>query len=180
MYHSCKGRSLPEDFRLKISSFGSEYKLEIFQLFPISREKAFVFFEKPQNLFSITPDWLDFRMDSYGEGNKVFQGAEYDYHIRWCGIRVRWRSKIKAYNPPHDFTDVQICGPYKKWEHSHSFEEAEGKTLMSDTVVYRLPFSILGTVVHELLVKRQLEDIFCYRALTIMEWVKKANNEASV
>jgi len=68
MSQSCKGKSLPEDFRIKISSFGREYKLETFQTFPISREKAFAFFENPTNLCSITPDWLDFRMDSYDEG----------------------------------------------------------------------------------------------------------------
>lgn len=180
MSHSCKSKSLPEDFRIKISSFGREYKLETFQTFPITREKAFVFFENPQNLFDITPDWLDFRMDNYEEGSKVFQGAEYDYHIRWCGIRVRWRSKITTYNPPRDFTDIQIRGPYKKWEHTHCFNETGNKTLMSDTVVYRLPFSLLGRVVHSLFVKRQLEDIFYYRALKIMEWVKRSNNEAFI
>jgi ligand-binding SRPBCC domain-containing protein len=175
--NSCNGKNLPEDFSIKITAFGKDYKLETFQPLPISREKAFVFFENPKNLFDITPDWLDFRMDTYEAGEKVFKGAEYDYHIRWFGLRVKWRSKIQTYNPPHDFTDIQVVGPYTKWEHSHSFEERNGKTLMSDTVVYRVPLSLLGRIVHALFVKKQLLDIFCYRAIKIMEWVEGIKNE---
>ena len=110
-------------------------------------------------------------------GTKVIEGAEYAYHIRWFGLRIKWRSKILTYNPPYDFADIQIAGPYTKWEHTHSFHEENGKTRMSDTVLYRLPLSFLGRAVHRLIVKNQLEDIFCYRALKISEWVKRLRNE---
>jgi ligand-binding SRPBCC domain-containing protein len=143
------------------------------------REQAFDFFRNPQNLFEITPDWLDFRMDACQTGEKVFAGAEYDYHIRWFGLRLKWRSRIQTYNPPYDFTDIQIRGPYVRWEHTHRFEEKGGHTLMSDTVVYRLPLSFLGRAVHGLFVKKQLEDIFSYRALKIREWVIRSKNEDS-
>jgi len=114
-------------------------------------------------------------MDAHQAGEKVFEGAEYDYHIQiqWFGIRLKWRSKVPTYNPPSEFTDIQITGPYTRWEHAHRFKGKGGKTLMSDAVVYRLPFSFLGRIVHGLLVKKQLEDIFCYRALKIMELLKK-------
>lgn len=176
MSHSCKNRNLPQDFRIKVTPFGKDYKLQTFQILPISREKAFVFFENPHNLFHITPDWLDFRMDSHEAGKKLSEGAEYAYHIRWFGLRLTWRSKIRTYNPPCTFTDIQTVGPYTKWEHTHSFNEKDEKTQMSDTVVYRLPFSFLGRTVHGLFVKNQLEDIFCYRALKITEWVKRSTS----
>mgnify|MGYP006974897058 CR=1 FL=1 len=97
---SCRSNELPEDFSIRITAFDKDYRLDTFQSFPIEREKAFVFFENPQNLFDITPDWLDFRMDKNEAGNNVYQGAEYDYHIRWYGFRLKWRSKIQQYNPP--------------------------------------------------------------------------------
>jgi ligand-binding SRPBCC domain-containing protein len=180
MLHSCENSHLPEDFRINIAFLERDYRLETFQTLPVLREKAFAFFQSPQNLFDITPDWLDFRIDAYKEGEKVFEGAEYDYHIRWLGLRFKWRSKIQTYNPPHDFTDIQIVGPYTKWEHTHSFKEQGGTTLMFDTVVYRLPFSSLGRAVHGLFVKNQLEDIFCYRALKIREWVRGVKDEDSI
>jgi ligand-binding SRPBCC domain-containing protein len=172
--HSCGSNDLPADFSIKITGAGKDYRLETFQSIPIAREKAFVFFENPHNLFAITPGWLDFRMDSNEAGSNVFQGAEYDYHIRWCGLRLKWRSRIQIYNPPHDFTDIQLIGPYTKWEHTHCFEEKDGETLMSDAVEYRLPLSFAGRTVHALFVKRQLQDIFCYRAIKILKWVEGA------
>lgn len=105
-------------------------------------------------------------------GAEVFEGAEYDYTIQWLPMawRTRWRSRIVRYNPPETFTDVQIIGPYAYWEHLHTFEAIPAGTRMIDTVTYRLPFGIIGKVAHALLVKRQLEDIFSYRALRIREW----------
>ena len=180
MPNSCKSSRLPEDFRIDFASPEGGYVLKTKQTLPIPREKTFAFFQNPQNLFDITPDWLDFRMDLCQQGEKVFEGAEYDYHIRWLGLRVRWRSRIQDYNPPSSFTDVQITGPYTKWEHTHIFEEQGDKTLMLDRVVYRLPFSYLGGLVHTLIVKSQLKDIFCYRAVKIREWVTgELNKERS-
>ena len=180
MPFSCKSSNLPIDFRISTGVFEKGYRLDTFLPLPIPREKAFVFFQNPQNLFDITPDWLDFRMVANKNGEKVFEGAEYDYHIRWLGLRVRWRSRIQDYNPPSSFTDVQITGPYTKWEHTHIFEEQGDKTLMLDRVVYRLPFSYLGGLVHTLIVKSQLKDIFCYRAVKIREWVTgELNKERS-
>jgi len=177
---SCKSSSLPEDFIISIGLFEKGYRLETFQTLPIPREKAFVFFQNPRNLFEITPDWLDFRMVINKNGDKVFAGAEYDYYIRWFGFKLKWRSRIQTYNPPYDFTDIQIGGPYSKWEHTHIFKEEGESTLMFDTVVYEIPFSYLGRAVHGLFVKNQLQDIFCYRALKIMEWVKGLKDEDSI
>ena len=170
--HSCKSSNLPDDFRISITSPERDFVLRTIQTLPIRRERAFAFFQNPQSLFDITPDWLDFRMDIYQQGEKVFEGAEYGYHIRWFGLKIKWRSKIQNYDPPCGFTDIQIAGPYTKWEHTHIFEEQEDKTLMFDSVVYRLPFSYPGRLTHALIVKNQLKDIFCYRALKIMEWAK--------
>ena len=41
---------------------------------------------------------------------------------------------------------------------------------MNDTVTYQLPLGPLGYLVHALTVRRQLEDIFRYRAARIEEW----------
>lgn len=180
MSHSCESSNLPKDFRIDIRVYEEGYMLETFQTLPITREKAFVFFENPKNLFDITPDWLDFRMVAYKNGEKVFEGTEYDYYIRWFGLKLKWRSRIQTYNPPYDFTDIQIVGPYSKWEHTHIFKEQGDSTLMFDTVIYKIPFSYLGKAVHGLFVKNQLKDIFCYRALKIMEWVKGFKHEDSI
>jgi ligand-binding SRPBCC domain-containing protein len=177
MARGCGGPDLPEGFAIGIERLDGYFVLNTSQILPVPREKAFSFFQDPRNLCDITPDWLDFRMDCPEAGLRVSEGAEYDYHIRWLWIKVAWKSRISRYNPPHDFTDIQVEGPYSHWEHRHIFEECGEKTVMRDAVEYSLPFSIAGRICHGLLVRRQLEDIFCYRAKRISQWAGSCKQE---
>jgi ligand-binding SRPBCC domain-containing protein len=142
------------------------------QVLLLLRKEAFVFFEDPRNLFDITPDWLKFVMKDREAKTEMFEGAEFDYTIRWFGFPLPWKSRIIGYQPPKQFTDIQLVGPYRSWSHLHTFEDSEGGTLMRDTVTYQLPLGPLGGMVHAFAVRRQLEDIFRYRALRIDEWVR--------
>ena len=144
------------------------------QVLDLPREQVFLFFEDPRNLFDITPDWLNFVMKDREQMTAVFEGAEFDYTIRWSGIPLPWKSRITGYQPPEQFTDIQITGPYRSWSHLHTFDEISEGTLMSDTVTYQLPLGPLGNAVHAFTVRRQLEDIFRFRAMRIDEWARGA------
>ena len=150
----------------------SLHRLSASQVLPLSRKEAFTFFEDPRNLVDITPGWLRFVMKDRDSRTEVFEGAEFDYTIRWLRIPMPWKSRIMGYMPPEQFTDIQLAGPYRSWSHLHTFEESEGGTLMRDTVTYQLPLGPIGTVVHALAVRRQLENIFSYRAKRIDEWAR--------
>jgi ligand-binding SRPBCC domain-containing protein len=165
--------NLPSTFTLRIERIGrSTYRLLTSQVLSLPRRDAFLFFEDPRNLFDITPDWLKFVMKERDSKTEVFEGAEFDYTIRWFGISIPWKSRIMGYQPPGQFTDIQLVGPYRSWRHLHTFDDAEGGTMMRDTITYRLPFGPLGSMVHTLAVRQQLEDIFHYRALRIDEWAR--------
>jgi ligand-binding SRPBCC domain-containing protein len=164
---------LPPTFTLSIDRVdGGSYQLTASQVLPLPRAEVFRFFEDPRNLFDITPDWLRFVMQDRKGKAATFEGAEFDYSIRWFGIPLRWRSRIEGYLPPERFTDVQLIGPYKSWSHLHLFEERDGGTLMRDIVTYRLPLGPLGGIAHRLAVRRQLENIFRYRARRIDAWCR--------
>ena len=163
----------PSSFTLSIRAFGrATYQLEVSQVLPLPRREVFVFFEDPRNLFDITPDWLRFVMKDRDSRTEMFEGAEFDYTIRWFGIPLPWKSRIEGYRPPEAFTDIQTIGPYRSWSHLHTFEEAPSGTIMRDIVTYRVPFGLLGGAVHAIAVKRQLEHIFQYRAVRIDEWAR--------
>jgi ligand-binding SRPBCC domain-containing protein len=165
--------NLPPTFSLRFERIDrAAHRLVTSQVLPLPRNDAFLFFEDPRNLFDITPDWLKFVMKERDSKTEVFEGAEFDYTIRWFGIPLPWRSRITGYLPPGQFTDIQLVGPYRSWSHLHTFEDAEGGTMMRDTVTYRLPLGPLGGIAHALAVRRQLEDIFRYRALRIDEWAR--------
>jgi hypothetical protein len=127
---------------------------------PIS--EVFPFFEDPRNLAKITPKGMNFRIKKM-DPLPVRPGFRIKYEIKWLGIGLPWLTTITEYEPGVRFVDEQTKGPYAEWVHEHSFEEVEGGTLMRDRVRYRLPFGILGSIVHRLIVRRQLEQIFDYR-----------------
>lgn len=139
-----------------------EFVLERRQRVPLPLERTFAFFAEPGNLARITPSWLGFRIVT-PPPLVMAEGLRLDYRVRVLGIPVRWRSLISVYEPPHVFRDVQLSGPYRRWEHTHTFRAADGGTVVEDRVVYELPLGPLGAVVHAVLIRRQLDAIFDYR-----------------
>ena len=155
------------------------FVLKTEQQLPVSRIQAFAFFEDPRNLFFITPDWLDFRMHELTASLAVTEGSEFDYSIRWLGIKMPWKSRIVNYHPPEEFTDVQIQGPYRIWKYIHRFAIRKEGTVITDEVHYCVPFSFIGTLVHQLIIKKQLMDIFCYRAAKILAWADQQKDRSA-
>ena len=94
-------------------------------------------------------------------------GALVDYTIRVLGLRMRWTTMITTYDPPMRFVDEQLKGPYSFWHHTHAFVEEDDGTRMVDTVRYALPFGVVGTMAHALVVRRQIRRIFEYREKVI-------------
>jgi uncharacterized protein len=104
-----------------------------------------------------------------GERRVMTAGSVLDYRLRWLGIPLRWRGYVREYDPPFRFLDVQLRGPYARWEHRHCFLEEDGGTLVEDRIVYRLPLGVAGRALHALLVARQLRAAWAYRRRRIGE-----------
>jgi ligand-binding SRPBCC domain-containing protein len=151
--------------------------LERKQLLPLSREELFTFFQAPENLARITPPRLGFRIITPSPV-EMKVGTLIDYTIRVLGIPIRWRTLITTYEVPVRFVDEQIKGPYSFWHHTHTFVTAEGGTEMTDTVHYILPLGILGDLAYTLMVRRQLEEIFDYRATAIVRLLESRRRES--
>lgn len=140
-----------------------EFKSELW--LPRPRDEVFAFFADARNLDAITPGWVQFRMLT-GAPITMEPGTLIDYQLRIRGVRVRWRTKITVWEPPHRFVDEQIRGPYRRWVHEHVFEERDGGTLVRDRVRYAVPFDLF---VHRLLVRPDVERIFAYRSEKLRE-----------
>lgn len=142
----------------------SKYYYQAEQFLPIDLDKAWTFFSSPHNLARITPPELDFKVLSELGDTEIYEGMLIDYKVRpLFGIPVKWRTEIGKTESRKSFTDRQVKGPYKMWEHTHTFAETKGGVLMTDHITYELPLGILGDFAHKLLVKSKIEQIFVYR-----------------
>jgi ligand-binding SRPBCC domain-containing protein len=150
------------------------YTLKRRQTIKRPREEVFRFFESPENLERITPKSVGFNILT-PRPIKMKVGTVLDYTIRLMGLQVRWTTLISEYEPPHRFCDVSIRGPYSYWHHTHTFEDTEDGTVMTDEVRYAMPFGFLGRVVRLFWVRRQLDQIFDYRARVIGKMLEEAS-----
>lgn len=132
---------------------------------PLQIDDVFPFFCDVLNLERITPPELHFRiLTPYPI--EISKGTVVDYRLRLYGIPLRWRSEITTWNPPYEFVDQQVLGPYNTWIHSHLFYEHDGSTIIEDSVHYRLPLWPLSEIVAPLF-HHQLGRIFRYREQAI-------------
>ncbi|OYX95500.1 MAG: hypothetical protein B7Y76_09670, partial [Sphingobacteriia bacterium 35-40-5] len=80
---------------------------------------------------------------------------------------LKWQTEIINVNKPHSFADRQLKGPYKIWEHTHTFIQKENGVLMKDEIKYQIPLGILGQLAHSLFVREKVKDIFRFREMAL-------------
>lgn len=143
----------------------SVYNLEAEQLLPVDLPTAWAFFSSPNNLALITPPEMDFvTLTPLAEGAEIYTGMLIDYKVKpLFGIRMHWQTGIKSVEKPYRFTDTQLKGPYRLWEHTHIFTQTDKGVLMKDEVRYELPLGPLGSLAHTLLVRKKLQALFRFR-----------------
>ena len=138
------------------------YELTDCFIVPSDASTTWDFFSKAENLPKITPPSMGFTVKTPAPV-AIGQDAVIDYTIRWAGIPIRWRTRIIDWSPPNGFIDLQIRGPYTLWHHQHTFKSVDGGTECRDRVIYKLPGSFVGRIMHAATVKRQLMGIFQFR-----------------
>ena len=132
------------------------------------RDHVFQFFADAANLERITPPQLGFHITT-PQPIEMGVGTLIDYSLRIRGIPVRWRTEITVWDPPNEFVDTQLSGPYNQWIHRHRFIElGPNQTVIDDEVRYRLPIEPLGDLFH-FLIERELAGIFDFRSAVVTD-----------
>ncbi|SKA85963.1 Ligand-binding SRPBCC domain-containing protein [Prosthecobacter debontii] len=134
------------------------------QILRIPLAEAWAFFSQPANLNEITPPDMRFEVAG-GDMSSIYAGQVVWYRLQLLpGLYRTWVTEIRHVQPQESFIDEQRFGPYRFWQHRHSFKEVSPtQTEVSDHVIYALPFWPFGEVVHTLYVKPMHEKVFRYR-----------------
>ena len=117
----------------------------------------------PENLKTITPDYMGFHILS-GADREIFPGQIIQYIVTpVLGIKTKWVTEITHVKDKAYFVDEQRFGPYTMWHHEHWLDPIEGGVDMLDRVSYKIPLGPIGKLAQVIMVRRQLKGIFDYR-----------------
>jgi ligand-binding SRPBCC domain-containing protein len=139
-------------------------------------ERVFAFHELPDALLRLTPPWEAARIVQTAPDLHVGSRAIIETKIFGL-IPARWIAEHTVYNPPHEFEDVQIAGPFKSWRHRHIFLPHEAGSILRDAIEYEPPFAFFGRLAAPLVITPRLEKLFAYRHRVTREWCERGAAE---
>ncbi len=173
-----KYTNIKDSIKTRVPKLKGTQRRYIFeQWVPQSKEEIFPFFSEAKNLERITPDSLSFHIVSVST-DEIQEGTEINYRLKVDGIPLKWKTIIQQWDPPHQFVDNQEKGPYRKWHHTHRFEELAGGTLMTDQVDFELPLGALGYMAAGWKVLKDVNNIFEFRREKIYDLYVKDKNQS--
>ena len=139
------------------------------QKIPIDKNEAWKFLSDPNNLKTITPDYMGFDILEK-ENTKMYSGQIIKYIVTPIfGIKMNWVTEITHVKDFEYFVDEQRFGPYKFWHHKHLIKEIKDGVEMIDILDYALPFGFAGRFFHPIIIKPKLDEIFNYRRNKLIE-----------
>ncbi len=132
---------------------------------PVSAAEAFAWHARPGALERLLPPWEDVRVVSRTGG--LENGARVELSVPAGPLRVKWLAEHCDVDPPHQFRDVSLRGPFPLWDHLHRFEpRGPGECTLVDRIDYACPGGPLGRALGSRYVRRQLRRMFRYRHAT--------------
>jgi len=142
---------------------------------PASADDVYRFHAESGALERLTPPWE--RAQVVGTaGNIEVPGSRTTLRVSVGPFSQDWIAEHTACEPGKMFRDVMISGPFRRWEHTHTFlaESAESSWL-EDHVEYEFPFGWFGKLVGSSYTQRRLLRMFEWRHKTtaeILSWRK--------
>jgi ligand-binding SRPBCC domain-containing protein len=156
------------------------------QWLPYPVELVFDFFANPENLPRLMPRWQKARIEettfapppNYPANSPALMsktvaagaGTRITFSFRpfpLSPIRAQWEAEITEFVWNDHFCDHLLRGSFAYWHHCHTVRSEDranvSGTLLSDDIVYELPFGKLGSLARRLFIARQLRRTFAYR-----------------
>ena len=125
-------------------------------------EEVFAWHEQPGALERLTPPWEQVQVVQ--ESGSLKNGARVTLLTRLGPFRMKWVAEHRDYVKGRQFRDVQVSGPFARWDHTHRFEpDGDAACWLEDRIEYVLPGWWLGKLFGASIARKRLERLFEYR-----------------
>jgi len=130
---------------------------------PCSASEAFEWHARDGAFERLAPPWDQLEIISR-TGSGIEEGSTIRLKLRKFGIGKEWLAKISDRLDGAYFKDVQVEGPFSRWEHCHAFKESESSPcLLEDRIDYALPGGSFVNALAGSRVRSELDRVFSYR-----------------
>ena len=127
--------------------------------------EVFAWHERPGALARLCPPWE--RVELVSATGGVRDGARVTVRSRIGPIWAEWRVEHRDYVAGKQFRDVQLSGPFAKWEHLHRIApDGADACVLTDEITFRLPGGAVGRALGRNFVRRKLAQLFAWRHAT--------------
>lgn len=124
--------------------------------------KVYDWHSRPGALQRLSPPWEPVELLEHTGG--IGDGARAVLKVHVGPVPVTWVAEHRNCIPGRQFTDVQVKGPFARWEHAHRFESLDSdECLLEDRVEYALPLEPLSSLMSGRSVGDKLERAFDFR-----------------
>ena len=129
---------------------------------PVPADELFAWHARPGAFRRLLPPWEKVRV--VGPTAEIKSGERQELELTVGPFSKRWVAEIREVEPGTGFRDVQLSGPFAKWEHTHDMEaRGAGASILRDKIEYELPAGGLGRAVAGGFVGKSIERLFAYR-----------------
>ena len=131
----------------------------------VSQHELFAWHERPGAFERMVPPWEDVRVLEKIGGLR--DGDSTTLLVKIGPFRIKWVARHVGYQPPRQFKDEQVEGPFKSEVHTHlvlpSPDGNENRSILVDRVDYEPKLGALGRVMTSGLIRRSFDQMFLFR-----------------
>ncbi len=136
-------------------------------------EKVFAFHELSDAFERLVPPWEKAQIIQKADISRIGSQAIIETKIFGL-IPARWVAEHTKYEPPRMFEDVQISGPFRRWQHQHLVLPHEDGAILRDEIEFEPPMWFVGRMVAPFAILPKLEKMFAYRHQITRQWCESA------
>lgn len=133
-------------------------------LMPASAEDLLAWHARPGAFERLLPPWE--RIEIRQPTRSLANGDRAELVIRIGLLRQRMVAEHHALPDGIGFRDVQVVGPFAKWEHSHRMlpaDPSKSASWLEDRIHYDVPFGTIGRAILGRSIRQSIERTFAYR-----------------
>jgi len=128
-------------------------------------------------------DWLRPELDAQWPNHRIPQikeGEMVSLYLARFNVAMRVAARVVRVAPGEGYTYQQAVGLFRYFQHTQTITAHDEKTsLLTDIVDFRMPFGLVGALLDDLLIKRDIERILMARLTRIEKRFERPAGELS-